>query len=172
MLVARLLGPFGEPSRPAERAPSPGPTPGEPPSPAGAAASAPAAPAQLSAEAPADATTVLRAPDPGKVWRGHAARAVRDVAREHFGRTLDASDEQRLVEALAGVRRAAGEGERDPLDPDDPESRARERERGETIVAGDRAFHEVLGVGVAEFLRLLDPEQIEDLAPTPTPAAG
>jgi len=116
-----------------------------------------------------DARQALQPPDPEAAWRGHAGDAVRDVSREKIGRSLSPEDERRLVDAMAGVRWAAGEGERETVDPADPVSVARERERNETILAADATFRELTGLGVAEFLRLLDQEQIEDLAPKRPP---
>jgi hypothetical protein len=166
VLVARALQPA---------APDGAQAPDAEPEPA-AASAAPAgsgaAPSRDTApDDPLHASDALRAPDPEVAWRRSAARAVRDVTQEKLGRTLDAADERRLVDAMAGVRWAAREGERETVDPDDPVSLARERERNETILASDSTFRDVTGIGVAEFLRLLDPEQIEDLAPSPTPAS-
>lgn len=62
------------------------------------------------------------------------------------------------------VRRAARDGERESVDPDDPESIARARERTEAILA-DRTFREVLGVGLSDLAAANAGAQVEDLAP-------
>jgi len=63
------------------------------------------------------------------------------------------------------VRRAARDGERESVDPDDPESIARARERTEAILAADRTFREVLGVGLSDLAAANAGAQVEDLAP-------
>lgn len=112
--------------------------------------------------APPDARDALGAIDPALAWRAQVGRAVERIARERLGRSLAPADEARLLDALKSVGPAARGLDREELDPDDPASIARVREQTATLVEADRVSRDLLGVGVAELLRLLDPSAIED----------
>lgn len=133
--------------------------PGNTPSPGGARTSdaRPAAPGTTAA--PEDA---LGAIDPKDAWRAQVASAVGRVARDDLGRRLTPADEQRLVDALASVGPAARSLDREELDPDDPASLERVRRQTQTLVEADRTCRDILGIGVAELLRRLDPSGVED----------
>lgn len=114
------------------------------------------------ARTPPDAREALGASDPAAAWRGQVARAVDRIARARLGRGLAPAEEERLVDALATVGPAARALDREALEPDDPASIARAREQTAALVAADRTCRDVLGVGVAELLRMLDPGGVED----------
>jgi len=111
---------------------------------------------------PPDASTALGARDPADAWRGQVARALDRIARERLGHGLAPADQTRLVDALATVGPAARTLDRESLDPDDPASIARVREQTAALVSADRICRDVLGIGVAELLRMLDPGGVED----------
>jgi hypothetical protein len=46
---------------------------------------------------------------------------------------------------------------------EDPESARRELTRNVIVLQADRAFREELGIGIADFLRGLEPEQVEEI---------
>lgn len=118
--------------------------------------------ARAQASAPPDARDVLGSLDPALVWRAQVGRAVQGIAQVRLGHPLAPADEARLLDALKSVGPAARGLDREELDPDDPASSARIREQTATLVAADRVARDLLGVGVAELLRLLDPTAIED----------
>lgn len=119
------------------------------------------------ASMPPDAGAALGATDPAAAWRGQVARAVERIARERLGHGLAPADQSRLVDALATVGPAARALDRESLDPDDPASIARVREQTAALVAADRTCRDVLGIGVAELLRMLDPAGVEDRGRSP-----
>jgi hypothetical protein len=104
----------------------------------------------------------LGAIDPRAAWRDQAARAVRPLVTERLGRPPTPSEEARLIDALASVGPAARTLDRDVLDPDDPRSIARVREQTRVLIEADRTVHAMLGIGIAELLRRLDPSRIDD----------
>lgn len=120
--------------------------------------------------APAPGATAARTPpeqalgalDPKEAWREQVARAVRPVVSERLGRAPTPEEEQRLVDALGSVGPAARTLDREMLDPDDPKSIARVREQTRVLVEADRTCRDLLGMGVAELLRRLDPSSIDD----------
>jgi hypothetical protein len=104
----------------------------------------------------------LGAVDPRAAWREQVARAVQPVVVERLGRQPTAVEEERLVDALASVGPAARTLDRETLDPDDPRSIARVREDTRILVEADQHVRELLGIGIAELLRRLDPSRIDD----------
>lgn len=104
----------------------------------------------------------LGATDPRDAWRAQAARAVRRILTERLGRAPTADEERRVVDALGTVGPAARTLDREMLDPDDPKSIARIREQTRVLVEADRTVRDLLGIGVADLLRRLDPSGIDD----------
>ena len=104
----------------------------------------------------------LGAIDPRAAWREQAARAVRPLVAERLGRPPSPSEEARLVDALASVGPAARTLDREVLDPDDPRSIARLREQTRVLIEADQTVRAMLGIGIAELLRRLDPSRIDD----------
>lgn len=109
--------------------------------------------------APEDA---LGAIDPRAAWRAQAWRAVLPVVTERLGRAPTPDEQSRLLDVLASVGPAARTLDREMLDPDDPSSIARVREQTRVLVEADRACRAMLGIGVAELLRRIDPGGIDD----------
>lgn len=104
----------------------------------------------------------LGAIDPNDAWRERAARAVRPIITARLGRAPTPDEERRVVDALGTVGPAARSLDRGMLDPDDPRSIARIREQTRVLVEADRTVRDLLGIGVAELLRRLDPSGIDD----------
>lgn len=100
--------------------------------------------------------------DPGDAWREQVTRAVRPILAERLGRPPTHEEERRVVAALGTVGPAARSLDRGMLDPDDPRSIARIREQTRVLVEADRTVRDLLGIGVAELLRRLDPSGIDD----------
>ncbi len=133
----------------------------------GAAHDTSAPPADRGSRTSPDAREALGATDPAAAWRGQVARAIERIARERLGHGLAPADQTRLVDALATVGPAARVLDRESLDPDDPASIARVRAQTAALVAADRTCRDVLGIGVAELLRMLDPAGVEDRGRSP-----
>lgn len=104
----------------------------------------------------------LGAIEPKAAWRAQAWHAVLPLVTERLGRAPTPAEQARLLDALASVGPAARTLDREALDPDDPGSIARVREQTRVLVEADRACRDLLGIGVAELLRRLDPHGIED----------
>ena len=90
------------------------------------------------------------------------ARALRAIVTEQLGRVPSPVEERRLVDALASIGPAARTLDQESVDPDDPSSIARVREQTRVLVAADQTCRDLVGIGVAELLRRLDPSSIED----------
>lgn len=139
-----------------------------PPTVAGPAA--PSTDAQDDARAPVDERggtrtapeDALGAIDPKAAWRAQAWRAVLPIVTERLGRAPTPDEQRRLLDVLASVGPAARTLDREMLDPDDPRSIARVREQTRVLVEADQTCRALLGIGVAELLRRLDPQRIED----------
>lgn len=102
------------------------------------------------------------------VWEALVAGHLQTEVQRQLGRSLSSEQEARLMDRLRDVRDAAATLEADP--GDDPLASARRRlSRSIVMLEADRAFREELGVGVGDFLRGMDPGQVEDLT-TPAPA--
>lgn len=104
----------------------------------------------------------LGAVDPRSAWREQVARTVRPIVSERLGRPPTPAEEERLVDAIGSVGPAARTLDREVLDPDDPRSIARIREQTRVLVEADQTCRALLGIGVAELLRRLDPSSVED----------
>jgi len=104
----------------------------------------------------------LGALDPKDAWRERMARALRAIVTEQLGRVPSPVEERRLVDALASIGPAARTLDQESVDPDDPSSIARVREQTRVLVAADQTCRDLVGIGVAELLRRLDPSSIED----------
>lgn len=100
--------------------------------------------------------------DPKAAWREQVARVVRPLLAERLGRAPTPDEERRLIDALGTVGPAARSLDRGMLDPDDPRSIARIREQTRVLVEADRTVRDLLGIGVAELLRRLDPASVDD----------
>jgi hypothetical protein len=87
---------------------------------------------------------------------------VVEMEAERLGRQLDADQRRRLSQALKQVRSAAVALE-DGGDPDG----AREARLTRTLVVlrADRTVRELLGIGLSELLRDLDPVAVEEVPP-------
>jgi hypothetical protein len=128
---------------------------------------------RLQASTRALASRAQRAADPlgvidaRQAWRDQAERALLPFATERLGRAPSEAESERLLDALESMNHALRgiADERDPDDEDELDRIARRREYDAAILAADRTYREMLGVGLSGFLRALDPEQVEDLAP-------
>jgi hypothetical protein len=120
------------------------------------------APAEAPGGARAAPEDALGAIDPKAAWRAQAWRAVLPVVTERLGRAPTPDEQRRLLDVLASVGPAARSLDREMLDPDDPGSIARVREQTRVLVEADQTCRALLGIGVAELLRRLDPQSIED----------
>jgi hypothetical protein len=101
---------------------------------------------------------------PDEQWDALVRGALESEIERRLGGTLPPERVQRLMDTLARVRDAsrslAAQEDADPADP------RREVTRTVIVLQADQAFREELGIGVAEFLRGLDPEQVEDVGPS------
>jgi hypothetical protein len=129
----------------------------------GAAQHAPAAtPADTAAEPPATAVPEFQ-PVAEEEWQALVSGALQAEVERRFGHALPPERQQRLVDALARVRAAATKMQ--PQEADEGESAGLRQQLTRSIVLmeADRVFREETGIGVTEFLRGLDPEQIQDV---------
>jgi hypothetical protein len=80
-----------------------------------------------------------------------------------LGETLPPQRVERLVKSLDRVRDASRSLTLENLAPEDPATRQAELMRNIVMLEADRAFRDELGIGVAEFLRGLEPGQVEEV---------
>jgi hypothetical protein len=126
-------------------------------------------PADAAAAEPPAAATPEFQPVPEEQWEALVSGALQSEIERRFGEALPPERRQRLVDALARVRTAAA-----LMQAEEPEAGAgagppQHLTRSIILLEVDRIFREETGIGVGEFLRGLDPEQVEDV---PSTAAG
>lgn len=98
-------------------------------------------------------------------WEALVSGALQSEIERRFGHNLPPERQQRLVDALARVRAAAALM---PTEEPDAGAVAEPRQhltRSIILLEADRVFREETGIGVGEFLRGLDAEQVEDVPP-------
>jgi hypothetical protein len=109
---------------------------------------------------PAPMTEFQQVPD--EQWDALVRGALESEIERRLGGTLPPERVERLMDNLARVRDAsrtlAAQDDAGTADP------RREVTRTVIVLQADRAFREELGIGVAEFLRGLDPAQVEEVA--------
>jgi hypothetical protein len=81
------------------------------------------------------------------------------------GQEISAEQRDRLLAQLARLRDASLSLQEGPSEPDEPAELRERLTRTLALVQVDEAFRRELGIGVADFLRQLDPSAVEDVSP-------
>lgn len=102
-------------------------------------------------------------PVPDEQWDALVSGALESEIERRLGTELPPERVQRLKDSLQRVRGASHSLTAEEPDANDPDAARRELERNIVLLQADRAFREELGVGVADFLRGLDPGQVEEV---------
>lgn len=123
---------------------------------AGSVASKPAGPARLAT------TSDVLEPRADAEWDAFAEGMLEWEIERRTG--VSAQKRRRLVSELARLREASLALQEAPAEPRDPAELRERLARTLTLVEVDRAFRRELGVGVAEFVRELNPDAVEDVA--------
>jgi hypothetical protein len=120
-----------------------------------------AAPREARARTPAVAPTPEFQPVPEAQWDALVRGALESEVERRLGTALPPERLDRLVDSLRRVRELAPA--EDDAGGDDSDAARRELTRSLVLLQADRAFREELGIGIADFLRGLDPEQVEEI---------
>jgi hypothetical protein len=124
-----------------------------------------ATPTDANATEPQTAATPEFQPVSEEEWEALVSGALQSEIERRFGQSLPPERQQRLVDALARVRAAAALMPGEPSDSEDAARPGQHLTRSIILLEADRVFREETGIGVAEFLRSLDAEQVEDVPP-------
>ncbi len=121
---------------------------------------------------PSDAPVGDGAPEPPElmdedVWLSLVSGALRAEFQRRLGQQLAPQQETRMLEILTQVRDASLLYERHALDSEDAGARRDRLTRTVILLELDRAFREEMGIGVADFVRGLDPDSIEEVPAEP-----
>jgi hypothetical protein len=96
-------------------------------------------------------------------WDALVRGTLQSEIERRLGATLPPQRVDRLVGALDRMRDASRSLALENLAPEDPAVHQAELMRNIVMLEADRAFRDELGIGVAEFLRGLDPGQVEEV---------
>jgi len=118
---------------------------------------------QLSGPAVAATSDVLE-PSADAKWNALVEGMLEGEVERRTGEQLSAEKRGRLVSELARLREASLALQEVPAEPGDPAELRERLARTLTLVEVDQAFRRELGVGVAEFVRELNPDAVEDVA--------
>jgi hypothetical protein len=116
-----------------------------------------------SSPAPSSVPPSLLVPERQQDWKALVTGTVQAEVQKRSGRTLPQEQELRLVDTLARLRDASLTLNQDPLDEADPSFLSEQLMGTRALLEADRTFRNELGIGVPEFIRGLDPSQIEEV---------
>jgi hypothetical protein len=102
-------------------------------------------------------------------WNALVGGMLEWQVEHRMGVRLSAAQRDRLVSELARLREASLALQEAPANPGDPAELRERLARTLTLAQVDEAFREELGIGVAEFVRQLDPDAVRDVSHRPQP---
>ena len=97
-------------------------------------------------------------------WNALVGGMLEWQVERRTGEQLSAAQRDRLVSELARLRQASLALQEAPAEPDAPAELRERLARTLTLAQVDEVFREELGVGVAEFLRDMNPDAVEDVS--------
>ena len=97
-------------------------------------------------------------------WRALVGGMLEWEVDRRTGERLSAAQRDRLVSELARMREASLALQETPAEPGDPADLRERLARTLTLAQVDEAFRKELGVGVAEFVRQMNPEAVQDVS--------
>jgi hypothetical protein len=98
-------------------------------------------------------------------WTALVRGTLHSEIERRLGGALPPEREQRLMQQLERLRDASRSLVEENLAPTDEERTRQDLMRTVVLMQADRVFREELGVGVAEFLRSLHSDQVEEIPP-------
>ena len=102
---------------------------------------------------------------PDEQWEALVRGALASEVERRLGETLPPQRVQRLVDSLEQVRDASRALSATAAASDEVDPQRLELARAVILLQADRSFRDEIGIGVAEFMRGLDPGQVEDVSP-------
>jgi hypothetical protein len=124
---------------------------------------------QSSPAAERGATRETFEPHTSAEWNALVGGMLEWQVAHRTGERLSAAQTDRLVSELARLREASLALQEAPAEPGDPAELRERLARTLTLVQVDEVFREELGVGVAEFVRDMNPDAVEDVSRLPQP---
>jgi hypothetical protein len=100
----------------------------------------------------------------GTEWNVLVGGMLEWEVERRTGQKLSAGQRDRLLAELARLRDASLALQEAPSDPDDPAELRERLTRTLVLMQVDETFRRELGVGVADFLKGLDPRAVEDVS--------
>ena len=122
-----------------------------------------AKPADSIASEPSGGPNALE-PSTDSEWNVLVGGMLEWEVERRTGQKLSAEQRDRLLAELARLRDASLALQEAPSEPDDPAELRERLTRTLALVQVDETFRRELGVGVADFLKGLDPRAVEDVS--------
>jgi hypothetical protein len=97
-------------------------------------------------------------------WNALVGGMLEWQVERRTGEQLSAAQRDRLVSELARLREASLALQEAPAEPGDPAELRERLARTLTLAQVDEVFRDELGVGVAEFVRDMNPDAVEDVS--------